>query len=333
MSTVTDQRLEAAFLNIDAALQNLPLPTHPETLYAPIRYTLADSGKRIRPKLAVLGAALAGSVPENGLHGGIAMELLHNFTLIHDDIMDRADTRRGKPTVYRKWGVSEAILSGDMLCGVAYARLSEYAAEPFIMPEQLRSIFALFHEAVREVCEGQARDMEFENTDTVTEGAYTEMIRQKTAALLSAALQIGGVAAGANPRQLTHLRELGTQAGIAFQIQDDLLDVIADPSRFGKKRGGDIMEGKKTWLMIRALKMATGADALLLSEILQTKNASESQIDAVINLYNSLGLMEDARKEIEQRYAAAMVHLGEFTDTPYHNHARKLFDALLQRDF
>lgn len=324
--------LEQAFAAIEPALQALPYPAGPDNLYQPIRYTLGDAGKRIRPKLTLLGCALCGGNPAGAMRAGLAMELLHNFTLIHDDIMDNAETRRGKPTVYRKWGVPLAILSGDMAFGMAYEQLAEYAEGEDVSKGRFLKLLGQFNEAVREVCEGQAFDLDFETAPGVSLDDYLEMIRKKTAALLRASLQMGATVAGATAAQTEHLGHLGIQAGVAFQIQDDLLDATADPRRFGKAVGGDIREGKKTWLMIQALEASTGADLQLLQNIMGTKSADDTQIREVVRLYGRLGLLQQAEEEIGRRYRVAMQHLGEFADTPYYPIAKRLFDALIQRD-
>lgn len=329
----TSTPLQSYFHSIDQAIAKLDLGKEPAELYGPIHYTLVDAGKRLRPRLVLLGAALCGGDPEKALSAGVAMELLHNFTLIHDDIMDNADTRRGKPTVFRKWGIPLAILSGDMAFGLAYEQLQTYADDPEIDKARFTAILRLFQTAVREVCEGQAYDIKFERVDEVSIGSYLEMIRQKTAALLSASLAIGGTVAGGNADQIDHLERLGTEAGVAFQIQDDLLDVVADPQKFGKMVGGDIREGKKTWLMIKALERSSPSDRELLLHVVASKSASDTQISDIIRLYNETGVIEDAKAEIQTLYTNAMHHLGVFADTPYYPEAKQLFDSLIQRDY
>ncbi len=326
------ESLLSSFSLIEPAIEKLGLPSQPSGLYDPIKYTMLDTGKRLRPKLVLLGCALCGGDPAKALPAGMAMELLHNFTLIHDDIMDNADKRRGKPTVYRKWGIPLAILSGDMAFGLAYEQLQHYAVDPEMDKLQFSRILKHFQKAVREVCEGQAYDIQFEEEVDVSMDAYLKMIRQKTAALLSASLAIGGTISGGTFEQIDHLAQLGTDAGLAFQIQDDLLDVIADPTKFGKKVGGDIREGKKTWLMITALQRASAADRSMLAGVIQSKSASDTQISDIIRLYEQLGVIDDAKSEIYIRYANAMNHLGVFADTPYYSEAKRLFDSLIQRD-
>lgn len=329
----TTASLQSLFQLIEPAIANLNLGKEPVELYGPIEYTMLDSGKRLRPRLVMLGAALCGGNPERALPAGIAMELLHNFTLIHDDIMDNADTRRGKPTVYRRWGIPLAILSGDMAFGLAYEQLQVYALDPAIDKSRFAQIHRLFQTAVREVCEGQAYDIRFERKDAVSIDSYLEMIRQKTAALLSASLALGGTVAGGTIDQISHLERLGTEAGIAFQIQDDLLDVVADPKKFGKKVGGDIREGKKTWLMIKAIERSVDEDRAMLHNVFASKSASDTQISEIIRLYERTGVLDDAKTEIQTLYTNAMHHLGVFADTPYYSEAKLLFDSLIQRDY
>ncbi len=326
------ESLLSSFSIIEPAIERLDLPPEPVGLYDPIRYTMMDPGKRLRPKLVLMGSLLCGGTAMKALPAGLALELLHNFTLIHDDIMDNADTRRGKPTVYRKWGIPLAVLSGDLTFGIAYEQLQAYALDPDISRKQFSDILTLFHKAVREVCEGQAYDIQFEQADDVSMDAYLEMIRLKTAALLSASLAIGGTVAGADADQVKHLERLGTEAGLAFQIQDDLLDVVADPKKFGKKVGGDIREGKKTWLMLKALERAQNEDKMVLREVLESKSATDTQIASIVRLYEHLGIIADAETEIHNRYTNAMHHLGVFADTPYYSEAKHVFDSLIQRD-
>jgi geranylgeranyl diphosphate synthase, type II len=330
--SLSTESLLSSFSLIEPAIERLVIPAEPSGLYDPIKHTMMDSGKRLRPKLVILGSLLCGGSATKALSAGLAMELLHNFTLIHDDIMDNADTRRGKPTVFRKWGIPLAILSGDMTFGFAYEQLQVYALDPEISRHQFSNVLILFHRAVREVCEGQAYDIQFEQIDEVHIDDYLEMIRQKTAALLSASLAIGGTIAGGTDEQIRHLEMLGTEAGMAFQIQDDLLDVVADPTKFGKKVGGDIREGKKTWLMIKALERAGSGDKVLLADVLKSKSATDTQIDSIVRLYYDLDVITDAKTEIRSRYTNAMHHLGVFVDTPYYSEAKHLFDSLIQRD-
>ena len=325
--------LSSYFDLIEPAIKQVRLPSEPAGLYDPIRHSLYEVGKRIRPKLVLAGTALCGGDPEKAVAAGVAMELLHNFTLIHDDIMDNADTRRGKPTVFRTWGVPLAILSGDMAFGIAYEQLQVYSTHPSDRSSVYADIHSVFQLSVREVCEGQARDIHFEECDEVGIDSYLEMIRQKTAALLSASLSLGGIIAGASQGQLESLNLLGKEAGLAFQIQDDLLDVIADPSKFGKKVGGDIKEGKKTWLMIKALERVGVKEKALLLEVMKTKSASDAQISFIARLFEEVGVVDDAKLEIKERYLQAMNHLGVFADSPYYLEAKHLFDSLIQRDY
>jgi len=323
--------LESIYLTLEEAIQALPYPDQPGLLYDPVKYTLADPGKRIRSKLTLLGAILTGGDPHKALPAAIAIELLHNFTLIHDDIMDNADTRRGKMTVYRKWGVPTAILSGDILFGMSYQQLNVYAEKGWLTGTEFVALLSTFQQAVTAVCEGQAMDIEFEGNDVVPLPTYIEMISKKTAALLSAALELGGITSKASLEMRSHLHAMGTAAGIAFQIQDDLMDVVADPSSFGKKVGGDIREGKKTWLMIRALESADEPDATMLKQICTSKSADDIQINQVIRLYENLGILQDAQKEIERYYSEAMNHLQFFNNASHYDYTRTFFDALLNR--
>lgn len=264
-----------------------------ETLYEPIRYTLEEGGKRMRPLLCLLSASLFNEnyeeVYENGVSAAMALEIFHNFTLLHDDIMDSAPTRRGRPTVHTKWGQNAAILSGDAMMILSYQVLCE--ARP------LSELLEVFNLAAIEVCEGQQLDMEFEERGDVTESDYMEMIRLKTAALMAAATKMGAITAGASLEQCDAMYKYGESLGLAFQIQDDLLDTYGNSATFGKKIGGDIAEGKQTFLRIKALEKANDADKIVLQE--------SRDYDTVRKIYDKYDVESDARQKILYLYTLA----------------------------
>ena len=236
---------------VNSFISRLEFEREPRELYAPIRYTLEQSGKRVRPVLLLMAYNIYKDKIEDALYPATAIETYHNYTLIHDDVMDRASIRRGKPTVCAKWGDTAAILSGDTMLVLAYEFLSHVPAE------KLPRVLSLFTETAKEIGDGQQYDLDFENRDNVAEEEYMEMIRLKTSVLLASALKMGGILADAPESDLRNLYSYGEKMGLAFQLQDDLLDVYADEALFGKKIGGDICCNKKTFLLIKAMNLAS----------------------------------------------------------------------------
>ena len=313
---------------IESELQHLELPQKPSTLYDPQRYILSGKGKRVRPVLSLLACGLCGAKPEKAVHAGLAVELIHNFTLIHDDIMDQAESRRGNETIHKKWDLSTAILSGDGMFVQACLMLQK-------MPEyvNLKRANEIFLNGINRVCEGQALDMEFEERDNVHVNEYLEMIGGKTAALISVSLMLGALAAGAEDESVEKLDQLGRSLGLAFQIQDDLLDVVADPNKFGKKRGGDICEGKKTFLMVKTLEACTDDERTWLLSCLKGGNVSPENVDEVINLYNKYRIPEFTESEVDRFYSHAEQILLPFDDSVYKRDLNKLLTFLKNREF
>ena len=264
------------------------LKRYPDTeLYAPVRYLMDLGGKRLRPVLVMAACEACGGTAEQALPAALAVELFHNFTLMHDDIMDDAPLRRGQATVHEKWDANLAILSGDALHVMACEALLE-------APEKaLPSLLKMYHRTALEVCEGQEQDMAFETRDAVALDEYMEMIRLKTSVLLAAALDMGGGSAGADDATREALYEFGLHVGLAFQLQDDYLDAFGNPENFGKQVGGDILADKKTFLLIRALEKAQGADLKALQAELGNKR--EGKVERVLNLYRSLGVDAELR--------------------------------------
>jgi len=250
---------------IEAEIKKQKFGTHPTSLYEPIRYIMSLGGKRLRPLLTALSYSLYKNDVEKIIPYAVAVEAFHNFTLLHDDIMDRAPLRRGKATVHEKWNVNTAILSGDVMLVKVY--------EMFLSLEKkkLKEVLRIFNECAAEVCEGQQWDMEFENEKKVAETKYLEMIRLKTAVLLGFSLELGALLADASDRDRNALRDFGVNIGIGFQLKDDLLDVYADKHKFGKQVGGDIIANKKTFLLIKALEKARGEQKLEFKKWLKAK--------------------------------------------------------------
>src|SRR5690554_2222612 len=270
---------------IDEAIRQIPFDLKPATRFDPIRCDLSVGGKRIRPLLLLMATDLFGKELESSLGPAIGIEIFHNFTLLHDDLMDNSDIRRGKPTVHRKYGTNSAILSGDAMLIESYRYMA--TAPPAILPELL----ALFTKTAMKVCQGQQLDMDFEKRSDVTESEYLEMIRLKTAVLLGCALKMGAMIGGATSQDAELLYDFGINIGLAFQLKDDLLDVYGDPRTFGKNIGGDILSNKKTFLLIKALENSNKEQNSALKEwILAETFDAEAKINAVKEIYDDLNL-------------------------------------------
>ncbi len=279
---------------INAHLSSLDYTHHPTGLYAPIEYALSLGGKRLRPMLMLMAFNLYRDDVDSILNQAVGLEIYHNFTLLHDDLMDKADLRRGKPVVHKVWNENAAILSGDTMLMLAY----KYVAEG-LKPER-RSAFDLFGRTAIEVCEGQQLDMEFEKREDVTVDEYIEMIRLKTSVLLACGLKMGALLAGAPSSDADALYEYGVNLGLAFQLKDDLLDVYGDTSVFGKKIGGDILCNKKTYMLIRAAELASPEQKAQLIEWIEAVNpAPERKIEAVVSIYNKVGIRRECERQID----------------------------------
>lgn len=258
---------------------------NPAELYDPIKYIMALGGKRLRPMLTLLTANLFTDNWQKSLEPALAVEVFHNFTLMHDDIMDNAPLRRGKPTVHEKWNANVAILSGDVMLVNAYELFLN------VSPELLPKVLKRFNRTAAEVCEGQQLDMNFEKRDFVSEKEYLEMIRLKTSVLLGYAMELGAMLAGADQSVVDNLYNAGVCFGLGFQLTDDLLDVYGDPEKFGKQVGGDIISNKKTFLLIEALERSTGNDKVELLDWLSKKEFyALEKVNAITTLYSKLGI-------------------------------------------
>lgn len=278
-------------------------PPQPEQLYDASQYLLTLGGKRIRPVMCLMGNEMFGEIKEDAYHVATAIELFHNFTLVHDDIMDKAPLRRGMPTVHTKYSESTALLAGDVMLVTGYESIQK--VEVAFLPR----ILSIFNKTAKEVCEGQQLDMEFEKMANVSFDDYVKMITLKTSVALAASLQLGAVLGGAGLGNQHHLYEFGKNLGIAFQVQDDYLDAFGDPEIFGKKPGGDIMANKKTFLLLQAMEMATEAQHKELFRLLSI--GDESKIQPILDLYKSCNVDKWA-KELKQKYfSMAMYHLEE----------------------
>ena len=282
-------------MDINNEIAKLNWDKEPKGLYAPIEYALQTGGKRLRPQLALIAAQIFDGNEQDVLPAALALELFHNFTLLHDDVMDKADMRRGRPTVHVRWNENTAILSGDQMLIEAYKLLEQ------VPTHTLPQVLQMFNKMATEICEGQQYDVDFENQSNTTIDDYLMMIERKTSVLLATALQIGSYIAGADTLQQQALYQYGIHIGLAFQIQDDLLDVYGDPQTFGKAIGGDIACNKKTYLLLTALQLADTWDKHELQQWLNNTDApKDEKITAVTALYNRIGVRQVCEKAVQE---------------------------------
>ena len=315
-----------------------PAPASPR-LRQGCRYALQGGGKRVRPALLVLACEAVGGPARAALDAAAAIEIMHNFTLVHDDIMDNADSRRGRPTVHRAWSVNDALLVGDVLVGASYEALLGTRGAP------QGALAEVLTRGLLDVCEGQALDLEFEGRADVTVKEYFRMIGRKTGALLAAAAELGALVGGGSPRQVAALRQFGLRLGVAFQVQDDLLDVVGDPAGFGKTIGGDILEGKRTYLLLRAAGKVAGSDRELVARVMAGKSAAgawksadgtvsaagRAFVEEVRGAYERCGAIEDARGVVRRTTRGALRELDRLPRSAAREMLRWLADELVHR--
>ena len=319
-------------IDINKAIASLNWQKEPRGLYEPIEYALASGGKRLRPTLALTAAELIvngglinGDAIEQTLPAALALEVFHNFTLLHDDVMDHADVRRGKETVHVKWNENTAILSGDQMLIEAYKLLSEVPAD------KLPKVLKWFNEMATGICEGQQLDVDFEHMSQPSIDDYMHMIELKTSVLLANAMRIGGYIAGANESQQEALYQYGLHIGLAFQIQDDILDVYGDPKTFGKAIGGDICCNKKTILLLTALETADPESKAELLQWLMAKDCNEEKIAAVTEIYNRLGVRASCETVMEEHTSLALAQLDRLPLNDATERLRELAEKLATR--
>ena len=319
-------------IDINKAIESLDWSKEPQGLYEPIAYTLAAGGKRLRPTLALTaaeaimnGGLLNGDAIENTLPAAMALEVFHNFTLLHDDVMDHAEVRRGRPTVHVKWNENTAILSGDQMLIEAYKLLSNVPAD------KLPQVLKWFNEMATGICEGQQYDVDFEHMSQVSIEDYMKMIELKTSVLLANAMRIGGYIAGADEAQQKALYQFGLHIGLAFQIQDDILDVYGDPKTFGKAIGGDICSNKKTFLLLTAMETADAESKAELLQWLMATDRNEEKIAAVTAIYNRLNVREAAEATMEEHTALALAQLDKLPQNEATEKLRVLAEKLATR--
>jgi geranylgeranyl diphosphate synthase type II len=287
--------------SLSDSIAQLNLNNAPKELYNPIDYVLQLGGKRLRPILTLLTCSLYTEDWQKSVDAAMAVEVFHNFTLLHDDIMDNAPLRRGKPSVHEKWDVNTAILSGDVMLIQAYEQLLKVKFENPV------EVIELFNTCAREVCEGQQMDMNFETQEDVKLAEYLLMIKYKTAVLLGFAMQLGGIIGGCSEEDKMLLKKIGVDAGLAFQLQDDYLDVYGDPEKFGKQIGGDIIENKKTFLLIKALELAEGQTEKDLHSWLKNNSEidKETKIKSITAIYTEVGIPNLLKSEIDSYFKKA----------------------------
>ena len=316
------QRLEA----IENHLLQWDFPYQPTTLYDPLRYFVRIGGKRIRPLFTILSAELFGVSMNQSLPGAAALELFHNFTLIHDDIMDNAPVRRGKPTVHEQWNTNVAILSGDVLMIHAFQALAHYDGDTY------KNLSTLLNKTAIEVCMGQQMDMDFEKRTNVSKEEYIEMIRLKTAVLLGCALELGAIQANASKKDQEHIRKFGEYVGISFQLRDDYLDTFGKKEEVGKRIGGDILADKKTFLYLHALETGTSSDLELLRHFHGSHPNDQEKIASITAIFESTQADQEILKKSEEYYQKAIQELNHIsTLDEQKNELRALAAWLLER--
>ena len=287
---------------VESYLENYRLPVSPVNLYEPLVYFLGLGGKRLRPVLTLIAAELGGKSADEAIHAAVSIELFHNFSLIHDDIMDNAPIRRGLPTVHEKWNSNIAILSGDVLLVKAYELISKQNKE------HIPDLYQLFNKTAIEVCEGQQMDMDFEIREDVTIEEYIAMIRLKTSVLLGCALEFGFLISNQSVENRKNIYDFGVNLGIAFQIQDDILDLYGDPEKVGKQVGGDVRANKKTLLYLAAKKICKNLNNNKLNSLKETKDL-DKKVQETSTFYKAIGVLEETQKYLNYYYDSAMKSL------------------------
>ncbi len=323
------QKFEALLKEFNEFINAQKIDCEPAELSQPIIYTLAHGGKRFRPVMALLSCDFFGGDYKDAINTAMGIEIFHNFTLLHDDIMDNAPIRRGQDTVYKKWGSNIAILSGDTMFALAYKYITHTKVE-FLKP-----ILKVFNQTAIEVCEGQQYDMNYETQDNISIADYMKMIRLKTAVFLGASLKIGAIIGGASQKDIDHIYCFGEHLGMAFQLQDDFLDVFGDEAKFGKKTGGDIITNKKTYLYLKAFELAEGEDLQTLKKhFIPNHPNNEEKVKVITEMYKKLGVNKHSEHEINEYYKKAMSSLEEIEcNTDGKLELKSLAERLIKRDY
>jgi len=321
-----EDRVAALRSRIDDALPTLVEGRTPAALYDAVEHVLRTEGKRIRPILLLLVAESYGMSTERALPAALAVEVFHNFTLVHDDLMDEDEERRGHPTVHVKWDPGTAVLVGDLMMGLSYDLLGQ------VEETDVEALYSVYHPMVEQLCSGQALDASFEDEDTVPVEAYLDMIDRKTGALLSAAFELGGIIGGATAAEREHLRDAGQLVGRAFQIQDDLLDLTADDDAWGRGTGGDLVQGKKTFLTLRALERAEGADYDWFARLVTDGGLPRDDVSEARDRMAALGIFDEAREAVTSYTEQAHDQLAHLPDSAATETLHWLLKRLEARD-
>lgn len=318
-------QLELLMDLVDTEIKSSFPQTEPWNLYEPINYLLEAKGKRLRPVLSMLSAGIVGGNPNDALKPAVAFELLHNFTLIHDDIMDKSPTRRGRETIHKKWNESIGILSGDLLLALAYMKIIES------VPTNLnQEVLRTFTEAYIEVCEGQGFDIDFETKRDISEDEYFKMIDKKTAKLIEKAMLAGAQIGQASSDNLFHISEIGRNLGLGFQLQDDLLDLTAKSDKFGKEIGKDIQEGKKTYIMIKAKEQFYNPeDCALINKFYEENGLEGENIQRMINTLQRNGIFDLVQSKVDSYFAKINEYIDFFPD----NNSKKMLQEIINFTF
>ena len=317
---------EELLKKVNEALDNLVYDRQPASLYDPIKYVLSIGGKRVRPVLTLLSYNLYKEDALSIMPQAIGLETYHNFTLLHDDLMDHADMRRGHETVHKKWDANRAILSGDTMLLQAFERVEDCD------PAKLPAVFKVFIQTTLEIGEGQQLDVEFETRNDVTEEEYIEMIRLKTSVLLACACKVGAIMADAPADDIENMYKFGEKLGLAFQLQDDLLDVYGNPAVFGKNIGGDITSNKKTYMLINAFNRANDEQRKELAKWVEAKEFDRNEkVKAVTELYNEIGIRELCEQKIEEYYQESLVYLAKVNVTDERKKELKAYAAEMMK--
>lgn len=332
---VHERRYRKLRLLVDTKLRTLVRQKQPKELTDACRYVLSAGGKRVRSTLLLLSCESVGGDVRDAVHASAAIELMHNFTLVHDDIMDNASSRRGRPTIHTRWNVNNALLTGDVLLGLSYKQMLQTNSA------SIQYLLKIFTQGFLDVCEGQALDLEFEHRSDVRLRDYFQMIEKKTGRLISTSTELGAVIGGGTNRQISALRTFGQYLGRAFQLQDDLLDVVAEEKEFGKRIGGDIIEGKKTFLLLRSLEKAKGKDRAALMNVMNRRGATShlrtkgqaAEVRNVTSIYNSTGALVAARKQIQKDTSRARTALRSLPASGSREALLWFSDMLLSRTF
>lgn len=319
--------LKTYLASVEAEIKHQKFGKEPASLYEPIRYLMGLGGKRLRPMFTMMAYGLYRSDVKSIAKYAVAVEAFHNFTLMHDDIMDNAPLRRGNQTVHKKWNTNTAILSGDVMLVKVYEMFSQ------LEPTTFKEVIKAFNKCAAEVCEGQQWDMEFERTTKVTEAEYLKMIKLKTAVLLGFSLELGAILGGAGETDRKALREFGTNIGLGFQLRDDLLDAFADPTKFGKQIGGDIIANKKTYLLIKTLEKVTGRSKAKLNEWLKARKFRKlEKVEAIKAIYTKAGIPTLTEKKIAHYFKKGFQNLDQLSvDASMKEVLREFTETLIAR--